>query len=66
MMKANEGRDCDGSLESPLPGEDERTAGEGPSARDAVTGIVRRRKGEPTDTFSYRVGVMSLCHVVVW
>jgi hypothetical protein len=46
MMKANEGRDCDGSLESPLPGEDEGTAGEGPSARDAVTGIVRRRKGE--------------------
>ena len=42
MMKANEGRDCDGSLESPLHGEGEGTACEGPSARDAVTGIVRR------------------------
>ena len=40
MMKANEGRESDGSLASPPQGGGEGMAGEAPSApRDAVTGI---------------------------
>lgn len=44
MMKANEGRVCDGSLGSSEPGEGEGEAREGPSPLgDAVRGIARER-----------------------
>ena len=44
-MKVKEGRECDGSLESPSPSEGEGRGGEGPSpSSDAVRGIATRTR----------------------